>query len=366
MAAAPRNIILAAPQITLAALKLDWTAFANTRFLGTLATPIHTRRLWNFIAVAIGAMDAETLDHRSTAKATYATPPEAVARENNAKVLVAEDNTTNRTVITHMLGRQGVAHDIADNGKIALEMLTAENYALLLSDLHMPVMDGFQLTRARRKLEARAQLRRVPIVAITSDVLPETAQHCQAVGMDGHLRKPIEVERLEEVLRKHVPAAFAIRSVREDGPIETAAGPSGAAAEVISLNPWLDAVQSIDLDIFNPNALIDIFGDFEAEAADVVSNYVKTLPSIVRKIDMAFSSGNYRQAEFSAHELKGASLSTGATRLGRLAMDIENALKNNDLEAAKSFHIDLDQTVEALTHALSGVMTLTEHPMKTH
>ena len=81
---------------------------------------------------------------------------------------------------------------------------------------------------------------------------------------------------------------------------------------------------------------------------------------------MAFSSGNYRQAEFSAHELKGASLSTGATRLGRLAMDIENALKNNDLEAAKSFHIDLDQTGEALTHALSGVMTLTEHPMKTH
>ena len=78
---------------------------------------------------------------------------------------------------------------------------------------------------------------------------------------------------------------------------------------------------------------------------------------------MAFSSGNYRQAEFSAHELKGASLSTGATRLGRLAMDIENALKNNDLGGVEIFHFD-DQMVEALTHAL-GVMTLTKHPMKT-
>ena len=140
-----RDIVLAAPQITHAALKLDWTEYPRLRYLGALTTPIHVKRLWDFVAVGTGAIDAEELHQKSTAKATYRAPSKEIARENNAMVLVAEDNTANKTVITHILGRRGIAHDIADNGQIALDMLKTEKYDLLLSDFHMPVMDGFQL-----------------------------------------------------------------------------------------------------------------------------------------------------------------------------------------------------------------------------
>ena len=182
--------------------------------------------------------------------------------------------------------------------------------------------------------------------------------------MDGYLRKPIEVERLEEVFKKYIPAAFDIRSRRDDAPPATPQARASVSTAVPSLNPWLNAVASIDRDIFTPNVLIDIFGDFEEEAAELVSNYVKTLPIIVGKINTAFASKDYNDAKLAAHELKGASLSTGAIGLGNLAMTIENALKDNDLEGAKSCHTHLDETVEKLIQELSGVMTLTEQRAK--
>ena len=359
------DFLIAAPQKMLVELKLPWASYPRARYLGTIATPIHVKRLWEFIAVSAGVIEIQELRQKSAGKTIYSAPPNEVARKNNAMVLVAEDNIANKMVITKVLARQGIAHEIADNGKIAIDMLKTEKYDLLLTDFHMPVMDGFQLTSAKRTHEAVTQTARMPIIAITSDVFPETAQRCQAVGMDGYLRKPIDLESLHGVLKKYIPTAFHIRSIQTEDLLEVPQGRASNQTVVMAANPWISVIESIDLDIFNPAALIDIFGDFNEEAAELVSNYVATLAIILNRINTAFASQDYPTAQSAAHELKGASLSTGAVRLGQLAMDIEKALNDDDVSAAKSFHKRLDETAEQLTHALSGLIDLVEKHSKT-
>ena len=92
------------------------------------------------------------------------------ARRENALILVAEDNETNQIVIRQMLSKMGFACELAENGQVALDMLARPGYGLLLTDFNMPVMDGFELSRAVRTQEMGTG-RHLPILALTADAL---------------------------------------------------------------------------------------------------------------------------------------------------------------------------------------------------
>jgi PAS domain S-box-containing protein len=116
------------------------------------------------------------------------------ALEHEARVLIVEDNATNRLVTTSFLNQYGIAHDVAVDGREALEAVKRQRYDVVLMDLHMPEMDGLAATRAIRGLVGDSAS--VPIVALTANAFADDIERCRQAGMDGHLGKPFRKEEL--------------------------------------------------------------------------------------------------------------------------------------------------------------------------
>ena len=124
------------------------------------------------------------------------------------RVMVAEDNEVNRMVMEAILGGMGHAVGFAENGEQAVSLALEQAWDIVLMDLHMPVMDGLDATRAIRRAQ-HPQRSRVPIVALTADVFPETRARCESAGVQDFLTKPVDTAELAACLRRLVPGAEA-------------------------------------------------------------------------------------------------------------------------------------------------------------
>ena len=113
-------------------------------------------------------------------------------------VLLADDNDVNQLVISQQLNALGYSVEVADDGKEALEKWRKNQHDLVLTDCHMPELDGYELARAIRKEERKGE--RVPIIAITADALKGTRERCLEAGMDDYLTKPIQLIALRECM----------------------------------------------------------------------------------------------------------------------------------------------------------------------
>ena len=143
------------------------------------------------------------------AESRDAAPPVDVSHLRGRRILLAEDNLFNQEVARAQLEELGVQVDIVDNGAQAVERAQAGDYALILMDMQMPVLDGLQATRALRN---DAGLREIPIIAMTANVLEHDRQRCRDAGMDDFIGKPFEPDALRAVLLKWLaPAESELR-----------------------------------------------------------------------------------------------------------------------------------------------------------
>jgi CheY-like chemotaxis protein len=124
------------------------------------------------------------------------------------RILLVEDNPINQKVALRLLILLGYNADVAENGAEALLMLENHGYSAVLMDLQMPVMDGYDATRAIRNLHGDAG--RIPIIALTANALEEERQKCMAVGMNDFLTKPIDREKFAEALEHWTSAQLAV------------------------------------------------------------------------------------------------------------------------------------------------------------
>ncbi len=118
------------------------------------------------------------------------------------RILLVEDNELNQEIATAILEEAGFTTEVAENGQVAVEMLTRSQpgyYQLILMDVQMPVMNGYEATRAIRKLEDQ-QLANIPILAMTANAFGEDKQEALRSGMNGHIAKPIDIEMLIDTL----------------------------------------------------------------------------------------------------------------------------------------------------------------------
>ena len=137
----------------------------------------------------------------------HAAPTVEEAAQTGCLILLAEDNEINREVIQEQLRLLGYTCEMAEDGAIALKMWQANpgRYALLLSDCHMPHLDGFGLTQAIRSMEAQGT--RLPIIAVTANAMQGEGQRCLKQGMDDYLSKPLRMAELCEKLKKWLPVS---------------------------------------------------------------------------------------------------------------------------------------------------------------
>lgn len=120
------------------------------------------------------------------------------------KILLVEDQLTNRLVVENMLEEMNFPVYHAENGMEAVERMKEMKFSLILMDIHMPVMNGYDATQAIRRLETRENRTPTPIVAVTANAMEGDEQKCLAAGMDGYLAKPISMQALEEMVRRYL------------------------------------------------------------------------------------------------------------------------------------------------------------------
>ncbi|MEO0323348.1 MAG: ATP-binding protein [Myxococcota bacterium] len=135
----------------------------------------------------------------------------SVAPLASRRVLVAEDNAVNATLVRQMLGKLGLEVSVVGNGALAVETQLADPHDLVLMDLQMPKMDGIEATLALRAAETERNLAHVPIVALTAHALREDERRTREAGMDGYLSKPVRLPALREALARYLPERDAAR-----------------------------------------------------------------------------------------------------------------------------------------------------------
>ena len=310
------------------------------------ASPTHRAAFITAVAVSVGRaspeIKAEVSNKQSKGKVKAPTIEEAEA--TGSLILVAEDNMTNQDVIRRQLNMLGYACEMYEDGVLALEAWEKKPYAMLLSDCHMPNLDGFGLTAAIRDRQ-KGTSERLPIVAITANALQGEADRCLAAGMDDYLSKPLQMDLLKTMLAKWMPAeSSAITPVVE----------VDHAAEIPTTSPQTDeaaqtnepSVEEATLDL---NALRDVFGDDDETLKEILDDFVEPATNNVAEIQAAYDERSAKGVQQAAHKLKSSSRAVGAIQLADLCVALEAAGK------AESWD-EIDRITPNLSGALDHVV----------
>ena len=316
--------------------------------IGLDAEVMHRRIFLEAVAIAAGRIkQPDSKSPGGGVKVASVLSSRAEARRQGRLILIAEDNEINQKVILQQLILLGRTADVASNGREALKRWRSGDYAILFADLHMPEMDGYELTAAIRAAEKHDALvgaihesplhrSHTPIIAFTANALKGEADHCLALGMDDYLSKPVQLADLKAMLEKWLP--IIISDPMPDETVSTADSSSGvgralhAAEKLCRAEPDLQLQGNIPVDV---NVLKALVGDDEAMIREFLHDFRLGAARIAAELRAACSAGQAATAGALAHKLKSSSRSVGALALGELCAAMEKAGKGGDAETLK-------------------------------
>ncbi len=237
-------------------------------------------------------------------------------------ILLVEDNPVNREVAENALEAGGLLVDSVFDGKQALEAVLRKEYAAVVMDIQMPVMDGLTATRLiRARPEA---VHSIPIIAMTANVLPSHREAAAAAGMDGFVEKPIKPDVLLQTL---------YAAMRGESDFRTRPARSASTAPVLDLQ-----------------VLANLKATFGPALVRVQATLARDAPRRLERMQAAVQTGDFNTLRREAHSLKSSSGTFGLTRVSQLSKDIEFACSEGRHKSAlqsleqlsTSLHPDLD------------------------
>jgi two-component system, sensor histidine kinase and response regulator len=303
--------------------RVDWKDLGvNT----SLTKPVRASELLETIMVALGYQKA-MLD--LPAKKT-----DKISLNNNrpVKILVAEDTPFNQKYIKRLLDRWGIHSEIAENGSLAIAAYTKKYYHIILMDVQMPEMDGFEATRAIRKMEENAG-GHTPIIAMTAHAMKGDRERCIEAGMDDYVSKPISSDILREAILNLIG--------------EKSETPTVTASETIR-----PGEQKI---IINENALLNAFDndmDFFKEALEM---FISDYPSMMDAIQEAVDAGDADALKRTAHALKGMVGNFQSKAAAESALELEEMGRSGKLAGSEKAMKNLTEQIDALEKHLSSI-----------
>ncbi|WP_291523226.1 ATP-binding protein [Acidithiobacillus sp.] len=264
------------------------------------------------LTLPISGLPGETVKNMYPEVKQREVQPLFVDSANAPMVLAVDDHPINRDLLARQIRLLGLRTETAENGKVALDMWQKGGYAMIITDCHMPEMDGYALAREVRKMEASAPLPRTPVVAWTANALAEESNRCRGSGIDDLLVKPADMKQLRSVLAKwlDIPAA----------------GGKEAGA------------------LFDLKVLGMIVSD-EASQLQVLHDFLRHIQADNGKLPGLFETGSLEDIESIAHKMKGASRMVGATNIAEACEAMESAAKAGDLAQANSARSGLEDAI---------------------
>jgi CheY-like chemotaxis protein len=268
-----------------------------------------------------------------------------------AKILVVDDEPDLELLVRQKFRKQIRAGEYSfvfgQNGIAALEKLAAEpDIDLVLTDINMPEMDGFDLTRAIRQHEAGNSHPRTPIIAMSANVLPGEADRCATAGMDDYIAKPAPMGALAGKLRHwlpHLDWPTAAPPVVNDRPEPS---PDGLIDRAV-----LD--EAVRDDAVLDKAVLDELTDGDDDlATSILADYLDSAAADVHSLRDALASATVDDVRRDAHRIKGASATVGATKATALAARLERAASLAVVDWA-----ELRTAVQALEAAIAEAST---------
>ncbi len=280
------------------------------------------------LTLPVSGLPGEALQTQNLAVEQRAVKPLFDGGADAPLVLAVDDHPINRDLLARQAKLLGLRVETAGNGVEALLMWQAGRFALVITDCHMPEMDGYALSRAIRKIEATERLPRTPIIAWTANALPEEEAQCRAAGMDDLLVKPANLALLKQTLAKWLPSA------------ETGNGQSAS--------PSLHAADSEQLAGPIDHAVLDQIVPDSATQIQVLHDFQAHFRADCAKLFAMLAQGNPADVQRTAHRMKGASRMVGARDLANACATIEQAARDGDMASARATRAALDAALRQL------------------
>ena len=303
-----------------------------------LLKPVRRADLWAILAAACsGTVDERAYRNGRNAAAVAAhaarsdsfiqrraSRTAAVLVNKPLRILLAEDSPDNRLLVEAYVKNTPYRLDHADNGEVAVHKFATGHYDVILMDIEMPVMDGYEAIAEIRRLEQSDHRRTTPIIALTASAQDEAVRRSLQMGCDAHVIKPVKRSTLLEAIRDAVePAPQAASSAAEAG-----GDGAGGGAGTVSAQP---IVVQIDQDL-----------------SDLVPGFLSRKREDARAVLAAVEHGDAEAIARLGHKMKGEGGSYGLDAVTDLGRELEQAGKDRDFDAARRLGRDLTNFLERL------------------
>jgi signal transduction histidine kinase/CheY-like chemotaxis protein/HPt (histidine-containing phosphotransfer) domain-containing protein len=240
-------------------------------------------------------------------------PDTASAEAEGTLALLVDDHPTNRSLIVRQINLLGYAAESAENGIVAWEKWKSGRFGILITDCNMPEMNGYELTRRIRELEAANGDKRIPIIACTANALGGEAEICFAAGMDDYLAKPVQLLELSKKLDQWLPIA------RPAAPLDR-------------------------------SALASLTGGDIAAEREILMDFLRANEEDAAMLKRAVAGSNILEVTTASHRIKGASKMIGAVGLAAVCERLERASRADDWPTVRTIMGAFEHELERLNH----------------
>jgi CheY-like chemotaxis protein len=247
------------------------------------------------------------------------------------RILVAEDNPVNQTVIIRMLEKMGHLTVLAHNGREALSMLERKTFDLVFMDVQMPEMDG--LTAARKIRDQEAQTKSyLPLIAVTAHAIKGDKERCLQAGMDAYISKPVTSLGIAKAIAEVI-------SVEAEGdvPLRTPVLPSSSAP-------------------FDRDRLLEQLEGDESLLRELVTIFLEESPKQLASLQRAIEASNPREIEKTAHSLKGELGYLGLAEAAQRAKDIEHKAHEHSFQSLSDQYLSLQAELLAASAVMRSML----------
>jgi two-component system sensor histidine kinase/response regulator len=292
----------------------DAKRLENIGFSAYLTKPVKQSQLFDCLATVIGAAVTEA-SIPEAALVTRHTISEA--RRLKVRILLVEDNLTNQQVALGILEKLGFHANAVSNGREAIKALEAVAYDLVFMDVQMPVMDGFEATRAIRSGQTKVSNPKIPIIAMTAHAMKGDRERCLEAGMDDYVPKPIAAKALTDALDKWLAQAQK----------KQASIPAAQTGPVV----------------FDRQAFVDrLMGDKDL-VREITAEFLEDMPKQLQAMKRYFANGDNRAIRGQAHAIKGAAANVGGMAFSAAAKVIEQAAQAKRIDEVATLLPELER-----------------------